>query len=125
MAHSCDRAVFEGGELAVILGDGVVARLNALALRVLCGVGTVICDTKSSPWRFFLPFGSFYTLIPSEQPRILFDELSDISCLAGSSLLFLLSKNERYKSLVKQIEEDIESRFIISDFRGILKDRIF
>ena len=59
MAQSCDRAVFEDGELAVILGDGVTARLCALCLHALCGTVAVICDVRRSRARFVLPFGNF------------------------------------------------------------------
>lgn len=125
MARSCDRAVFDNGELAVILGDGATARLYALALRMLCGVDTVICDTQKSGFRFVFPFGSFYSLTHSDQPRILFEELCHISSLGRGTLMFLAVGGKRYGELIQQIRDDIESRFIISDLKGIIQDRIF
>ena len=124
MAQSCDRAVFEDGELAVILGDGVAARLCALCLHALCGISTVICDARMSRARFVLPFGNFYHITESDQPMLLLEELCHISVLGKGALLFLTVSKPRYDKLLEQIREDVESRFIISDLGGILKDRI-
>ena len=124
MAQSCDRAVFEDGELAVILGDGVTARLCALCLHALCGTVAVICYVRRSRARFVLPFGNFYQITESDQPMLLLEELCHISFLGKSSLLFLMAKKQRYDKLLEQIREDVESRFIISDLRGMLSDKI-
>ena len=115
-----EEAVLECGELAVILGDGAAARISALLLRTLGGIKTLICDTKKSCWRAVLPFGVFYALTRSDDSNILLAQLLDLSSSAERSLLFLTAKRERYVKALKNISPELESRFILSDIKGIL-----
>ncbi len=120
MIKKGEEAVLECGELAVILGDGAAARFSALLLRILGGVRAIVCDTKKSRWSAVLPFGVFYGLIYSDEPNILLAQLLDLSASAERSLLFLTAKRKRYAKALKKISHELESRFIISDIKGVL-----
>lgn len=111
----CERAkhALESGATAIILGDGIVARLKALKIIFFHGIGCVICDSRRSPWGYPFLWASFMSLVPTDSKRLLLEQLYHLADTCAESSCFLLFGNDRYRRLLADSNSELETKFII------------
>ena len=111
----CERAkhALESGATAVILGDGIAARLKALKIIFFHGIGCVICDSRRSLWGYLLLWASFMRLVPTDSERLLLEQLYHLADTCAESSCFLFLGNGRYSQLMSDSKAELETKFII------------
>ena len=111
----CERArhALRSGATAVILGDGLGARLTALKIIFFHGIGCVICDSKRSPWGYPFLWASFMRLVPTDSARLLLEQLYHVADTCADSSCFLFFGNDRYRRLLSDRTAELETKFII------------
>lgn len=100
----------------VLLGDNFGAHLLAARIYLRSGISSYVCDDKRRFADLIDPFSSFYSI--SSEPGVALAVLGELFP-NNDYIPILIPCNRYYERFVRENKEFLESRYIISDSRGL------
>ena len=100
--------------LPVILGNGIGAHMLSLDLLVKYGISSVLCGEKRNFLNLFDLKCGFLHFINDEDGRLCVEQLTDLFDDADGRIAVLVASDERWRGLMEQNAETLESRYILA-----------
>ena len=108
-----EKECIKSSALPVILGNSAEAHKISSRLFDSFQMVSLICGKRASIRDFFSAYSRFEKLSGSSLSGILLDELIAIAKRYSDYLLLLIPANDEYKNLLTEIQEELETSFII------------